>query len=87
MNYALSIRSWNIKPHLDIEGDIAKQKNGNFTFTLRVNKGNIVDYNLTEYVNPRTKYGIIKAIIVSELIVAHDSGVGSTGEPVGDDNL
>lgn len=44
MNYVLSINQHNIKPHLDIEKDIQKVKNGLFTFNLRVNQGNIEDY-------------------------------------------
>lgn len=73
-NYALKIRGHNIKPHLDIEEEVRRRKNGLFTFTLRVSNGNIVDFNVTEYVNPKQKYGIIKAILVEEFTVALDSG-------------
>lgn len=55
MKYNLNINQHNIKPHLDIEQDIQKKKNGLFTFNLRVNQGNIEDYakfrtvTITEY--------------------------------------
>ena len=52
-----NIRSHNIKAHADIEVDIIKRKNGQMTFTLRINGGNIVDYSLVEYVDVKTKYG------------------------------
>lgn len=52
-----TIREKNIKPHADIEVDILERKNGNMTFTLRINSGDIVDYNLVEYVNVKKKYG------------------------------
>jgi hypothetical protein len=42
------IRGENWQPHLDIENDLQKKGDGLFTFILRVNKGNIVDYVLME---------------------------------------
>lgn len=77
MNYALSIRDANVQAHLDIEKEVKDKKNGLFTFTLRVNNGNIADVNFTEYVNVREKYGIIKAIIVREVTVKLPSSLGS----------
>ncbi len=53
---AEEIRLHNMRPHADIELDIMAKKNGQITFTLRINAGNIVDYNLVEYVNVRRKY-------------------------------
>lgn len=53
----LKIRDHNIKPHADVEIDIIQKKNGQMTFTLRINAGNIVDYNLVEYVDIKRKYG------------------------------
>lgn len=47
------IRKHNLKAHDDIERDIQGQQNGLLTFTLRVNGGNIVDYNVVEYVDAR----------------------------------
>jgi hypothetical protein len=44
MNYDLIINQHNIKPHLDIERDMQNQKEGLFTFVLRVSQGNIEDY-------------------------------------------
>lgn len=74
MQYALQIREHNRQAHTDIEEDIQERRNGLFTFTLRVNGGNIVDYNLTEYVNARNKYGGIKKVIVQELTVTYNRG-------------
>lgn len=66
MKYALNIREHNIKPHLDIEEEVKLLKNGLFTFTLRVNNGNIVDFNVTEYINVKQQYGIIKQVVIEE---------------------
>jgi len=67
MKYELTIRNSNRQPHIDIEKDIQARKNGLFTFTLRVNNGNIVDYNVTEYVNAQQKYLGLKGIYIQEL--------------------
>lgn len=72
-NYALEIRDYNIPAHLDIEKEVSDRKNGLFTFTLRVNNGNIVDFNVTEYVNVKQAYGIIKALVIEELSITLDS--------------
>jgi len=87
MNYQLSIRDWNVKPHLDLEDTMRKQKNGLLTFTIRLNSGNIVDVNTVEYVNPAAKYGIIKTITITELRISHIDRVGGAGDAVGNDNL
>lgn len=42
------IRQHNKQAHLDIVKDMIKQKEGIFTFILRINAGNIVDYVLME---------------------------------------
>lgn len=68
-NYDLTIRKHNLKPHLDIEEEIKKKQNGLFTFTIRINGGNIVDFNVTEYIDIPKKYGIVKAILIEELTV------------------
>lgn len=69
MNYALSIRDHNIKAHLDIEEEVKLRQNGLFTFTLRVNNGNIVDFVVTEYVPVSEKYGMMGLLIIKELII------------------
>lgn len=56
MKYELKIRPHNMQAHLDIEKDIDKKKDGVFTFVLRVNAGNIVDYVLMEYIDAKIKY-------------------------------
>jgi hypothetical protein len=68
-NEALNIREYNKRAHLDIEKDIQTQKNGLFTFTLRVNGGNIVDYSVTEYVGP-AKYLKLRAVTYQELSIS-----------------
>ena len=73
-NYALKIREHNIPAHLDIEEEVKQRQNGQFTFVLRVNNGNIVDLNITEYVNTKQKYGIVKALVIEEFTLTSDSG-------------
>jgi len=64
--YELSIRKHNIPAHLDIERDIKLKKDGLFTFTLRINGGNIVDYSLMEYVDVKRKYLGLKKVVVAK---------------------
>ena len=67
--YDLSIREHNVPAHLDIERDIKLKKDGLFTFTLRINGGNIVDYSLTEYVDVKRKYlGVTKTVIAKSTV-------------------
>jgi len=75
-NYALTIRDHNIKAHLDIEEEIGLRKDGLLTFTIRVNNGNIVDLNVTEYVNVKQKYGIIEALVIEEITIEYLSTLG-----------
>lgn len=63
MEQAFKMREHNIKPHVDIEVDIIMKKNGQMTFTLRINNGNIVDYSPVEYVDVNEKYGDITRLI------------------------
>lgn len=58
-----TIREHNIKAHVQMELDIMKKKEGQITFTLRMNGGNIVDYSPVEYVDTRKKYGKLKGLI------------------------
>jgi len=60
MTHDLSIREHNWKPHTDIEQDISSKKNGLFSFVLRVNAGNIVDYVLIEHSDASEYQGFIK---------------------------
>ena len=88
MNYdAVTIKSQNIPAHLDIEKDIQEQKNGLFTFIIKVANGNIADYNVVEYVTV-TKYLKLrlKRIVIEELIIPRNSQLGSRTNPVGTDN-
>ena len=67
----LNISEHNKQVHVDIETDIQKQKDGLFTFILRINSGNVVDYNVVEYCDI-TKYVRLKGIIVKELSFSHN---------------
>ncbi len=59
--YNLTISPHNVQAHTDIEHDIERQKNGLLTFILRVDNGNIVDYNVVEYSDIK-KYLVLKSI-------------------------
>lgn len=69
MNYQLAIRDHNKQAHVDIEHDIQSQKNGLFTFIIRVNNGNIVDYNVVEYADAK-KYLVLKSITIQQITIA-----------------
>jgi hypothetical protein len=71
MNYALEIRKSNIPVHLDIERDISLKKNGLFTFTIRVNNGNVCDYNVVEYVDA-SAYLRLKSVTFTQLASSCD---------------
>lgn len=87
MNYELKIREANKQAHIDIEEDIRAKVNGLFTFTLRINNGNIVDYNLTEYVNARQKYLSLKRVVIEEHTITHHIRERSTTNPIRPDNI
>lgn len=84
---ALTIREYNVPAHLDIENDIKEKKNGQITFTVRVNAGNIVDYNLVEYVDARTKYISFARVVEVELVTTRHTGSGSSPDPLRDNYL
>ena len=88
MNYdAVTIKSQNIPAHLDIEKDIQEQKNGLFTFIIKVANGNIADYNVVEYVTINKYLKLrLKRIVIEELIIPRNSQLGSRTNPVGTDN-
>ena len=86
INYdAVDIPAQNIPAHLDIEKDIQTQKNGLFTFIIKVANGMIADYNVVEYVNI-TKYLRLKNVIIQELTFSCPVALGNQGNPVGTDN-
>lgn len=49
MKYDLEIRPANLEAHKDIAVEMLKKKKGLFTFILRINKSNIVDFVSMEY--------------------------------------
>lgn len=67
INYSLDIREHNKQAHADLESDIKNKKAGQFTFILRVNNGNIVDYSVMEYVDA-TKYMSVKKVATVILV-------------------
>lgn len=87
MIYDLPIRDHNIKPHLDLEEEVTARQDGILTFTVRVNNGNIVDLNITEYVNARQKYGIITGIVKEELQLTYYPRERSQTNPIRDNNI
>lgn len=86
MKYDLSIRDHNLEPHLDIEKDIDSKKNGLFTFILRVNNGNIVDYVVLEYKDAR-QYLQLKKIVVQEYSITRVDRVGGQPNSLRTDNI
>lgn len=85
LSYNLTIKEHNIEAHTDIEHDIEKQKDGLFTFILRIDNGNIVDYNVVTYADIR-KYLVLKKIVISELTIAHHPPHGSQQAPIRTNN-
>lgn len=68
MNTELSITEKNVLPHTDIERDIEERQNGLFTFTLRINNGQIVDLNVMEYADAN-KYLALKSVSFIEISI------------------
>jgi len=66
MQYDLAIKDQNCQAHLDIESDLQVKQNGLFTFILRINSGNITDYNLMEHIDAKTKYLRLKEVTFTE---------------------
>ena len=85
--YELTIRAHNIPPHLDIEEDIRARKNGQITFTLRINNGNIVDYSPVEYVNARQKYLGVKSLVIQKFSISQHFGDGGARDPLWEHNF
>lgn len=73
MKYDLTINQHNIKPHLDIERDIQKQKEGLYTFSIKVNQGNIEDYAKI-YTVTRTEYRSVIFSVIQEPTTPRDTG-------------
>lgn len=71
MQYKLELKDQNLRPHLDIEKDIQTQKNGLFTFVIRISSGNVVDYEVVEYVDGR-EYLQLKSVTFTELTFSHN---------------
>jgi len=86
MKYELDISEHNRQCHIDIEQDIQKQKNGLFTFIIKIAGGNITDYSVVEYADIR-KYLILKKIIIQELTVTHPTNSGNQPDALRPNNL
>ena len=72
MQYSLEIRQHNQQPHIDIENDILAKRNGLFTFILRVNNGNIVDFNVMDYVDGSKYVGVAKVVTTQFTVSSSD---------------
>lgn len=53
MKYGVTLNPKNLKPHLDIEGDIQRIKNGTFNIVIKVNRELIIDYVVYENLTTR----------------------------------
>ena len=69
----LRIRDTNKPLHLDIERDIQRVGNGQFTFTVRLNNGVVTDYNVIEHIDTK-QFLILKSLIIEELTLSHVDG-------------
>ena len=76
MEYQLSIKPENVQPHIDIEEEIAKRKNGQMTFTLRIDKGLISDLSVVEYVDVR-EYLRLKSVTIEEHTITRYPHLGN----------
>ena len=85
MQYALEIPEYNIQAHVDIESDIQKQRNGLFTFIIRLNNSKVVDYSILSYATARD-YLELKRVIITQFIISRDTPAGNTKDEVGPDN-
>lgn len=81
MKYSLNINQHNIKPHLDIEQDIQRKKNGLFTFDLRIHQGNIEDYANYETITIH-EYRNTEFTVIEESTTTYDSGAGSNDHAI-----
>ena len=76
----------NSKAHIDIENDIQETKDGLFTFILRINNGEIVDYNRIEHI-AASYYAGIEQEIITELTATYDNRSGTEESPVRDGDI
>jgi len=82
----LRIRNTNKALHLDVENDIQKIQNGQFTFTVRLNNGVVTDYNVTEHIDAK-QFLILKSLIIEELTLSHVDGNITATDTVWDINF
>lgn len=86
MQYELNkVREFNLPAHDDIEKDIQDQQNGNFSFVLRINNGNIVDYTVVEYVDVG-KY-LASPILIKEFTISRFYRKNGRTNPLGNSNI
>lgn len=85
VQYQLDIREHNVRAHTDIEHAIQAQKDGLFTFILRVDNGNVVDFNVVEVTDAR-EYLVLKKITIQELSISSYPLNGSEQNSIRTDN-
>lgn len=56
----ITLTETNTPVHLDVEEYIRNSKNGQMTFTIRLNNGTVVDFNKIDYIDVKTKYFGVK---------------------------
>lgn len=49
----IDVRPHNVRPYLDLAKDMDVKKNGLFTFVLRCDSSDIVDYSVIEDASPK----------------------------------
>jgi hypothetical protein len=82
---AFEIPEKNIPAHLDIEKDIQSQKDGLFTFVLKIADGKISDYNVVIYTDAR-KYLKLKKVVIEELTISRNIELGNQGTAIRPNN-
>lgn len=85
MIYNLDIKEHNEQVHIDIEHDIQKQRKGLFTFILRIDNGNVVDYNVVSYVDARD-FLVLKKITLTQFTISSHPTNGNQQNPLRTNN-
>lgn len=85
MKYDINIVEHNVKPHLDIERDIQRKKNGLVTFNLRISQGNIEDYAQYETITI-SNYPGFTITTFEEFTITRHVGNGSKEDAVRPDD-
>jgi len=81
MKYDFNVKIKNIPCHLDIARDIKEQKDGVFTFTVRINQQLIQDY--VNYSNPAaSEYTAILSAVGTKCEISRNGGDVNSENPI-----